>query len=128
MKSEEQTVKVLLVDDDSTISEVIEKKLVMSGYQVASTINSTQALPLAKEFGPDVIVLDLMMTRMTGEEVLAQLKEEPDVKKIPVLVFTNKGLAEDEQTFLEAGAAQFLIKSDTSLDELVEAVQRLSKK
>lgn len=126
MKSEEQTVKVLLVDDDSTISEVIEKKLTMSGYEVVSTINSTQAVALAHESQPDVIVLDLMMTRMTGEEVLSKLKEDKELAKIPVLVFTNKGLAEDAQSFLDAGAARFLIKSDTSLDELVAAVEELA--
>lgn len=127
MKSDEKTIKVLLVDDDSTISEVIEKKLVASGHEVVSTINSAQAVTLAHEVMPDVIVLDLMMTRMTGEEVLEKLKEDQNLKKIPVLVFTNKGLAEDAQSFLDAGAARFLIKSDTSLNELVAAVEELAK-
>ncbi len=127
-KKKTKAIKILLVDDDETISEVEDKKFTLSGHEVVSTLNSTKVMHLAEQESPDVIILDLMMTRMSGEEVLKALKSDDELKDIPVIIFSNKGMEQDMAHLLNAGAAKTLVKSNTSLKELVEVVEDLVKK
>ena len=120
--------KVLLVEDDPMISELLEKKFSMSELETQVVTNSTQAISKAEQFLPNIVILDLMMTPVTGEEVLKKLKAHEDLKDIPVLVFSNKAGAEDMQHVIELGAAKFLVKADTELSQLVEEVKKLAKK
>lgn len=120
-----KTAKILLVDDDPTITEVLERKMKMSGHTVIVTANSAETLFLAETQSPDLIILDLMMTRMSGEDVLHALKQHDELKKIPVLVFSNKDIEQDIPHLMEMGAAKCLIKADTSLEELIKTIDEL---
>ena len=87
--------KVLVIDDDPTFQELMQRFLCQEGFEIISARNATEALKLAREISPDVITLDVMMPQQDGWSVLMQLKSDPDLAQIPVLMLTmvdNKGM------------------------------------
>lgn len=117
--------KILLVDDDPTLIEALESKFVGEGHEFKSVRGGAEALAVAEDMQPDIIILDLMMINMPGEVALQALKNNEKLQHIPVLVFTNKGIKEEMDDLLKLGAAKCLIKSDTSLQKLGEVVEEL---
>ena len=122
-----KSLSVLIVDDDPTISEIMKEKLTMSGHTVHHILNGAKVIFTGEQVSPDVIILDLMMTNMSGEEVLKELKNNEKLREIPVLVFSNKGIEQEMEDLAELGAAKALVKADTSLSELVDVVEELAK-
>ena len=116
-------IKVLMIEDDEFIGDMVTKKLADKGCVPYSARNGEEGLRLVKEFKPHVIILDLMLPRMSGEEVLKQLKSADESKSIPVIVFSNKSEQTDVAGNLETGAAAYLIKSSTDLNRLVDVVK-----
>ena len=87
--------KVLVIDDDPTFQELMQRFLCQEGFEIISARNATEAMTLAREFSPDVITLDVMMPQQDGWSVLVQLKSDPELARIPVLMLTmvdNKGM------------------------------------
>ena len=87
--------KVLVIDDDPTFQELMQRFLSQEGFKIISARNATEALKLARELAPDVITLDVMMPQQDGWSVLMQLKSDPNLARIPVLMLTmvdNKGM------------------------------------
>lgn len=126
--SKQKKLKILLIDDDPTISEIIVQKLTMSGHEAIHVGDPKESLFQAQQVMPDVIILDLMMTRLSGEDALAILKRDETTADIPVLVFSNKGTEQDvSEELAELGADKYLVKADTSLEELVTAVEAVAK-
>ena len=123
--TETELIKVLVVDDDPMITEVIESKLTKTGHEVVVVLDPENAMTEAQRFMPQAIVLDLMMTKLSGEELLRMFKADKDLHKIPVIVFSNKGTEQDMNYLETKGAAKCLIKADTSLSELVEVIDTI---
>ena len=119
-------VKVLLVEDDNFIAELVLLKLIAAGCIPYRTNDGKDALELASQYKPNVIILDLMLPTVQGEEVLKQLKEHEVLKQIPVIIFSNKDQKEDIDANLAAGAAKFMVKSATDLNDLTAVVKELS--
>jgi signal transduction histidine kinase/ActR/RegA family two-component response regulator len=95
VKEGEEPCKVLVVDDDPTFQELMQRFLAQEGFEIISASNATEAIQLAKEIVPDVITLDVMMPQQDGWSVLMQLKSDPALSEIPVLMLTmvdNKGM------------------------------------
>ena len=121
-------VKVLMIEDDPIITTLVTSLLSRAGCVPYSTLSSTEAISLAEQFSPHVIILDLMMPVLSGEDFLVQLKAREDLKDIPVVVFTNKGDAADKEAVMRLGAAAYLVKASTDLPKLVEVVKELALK
>jgi putative two-component system response regulator len=102
--------KILVVDDDERNLRIIEAMLIPQGYDVLLTQNGYEALKMAKEQSPDVILLDIMMPQIDGFEVARQLKEIEDTRIIPIVMVTALREVEDRVKALEAGADDFLSK------------------
>lgn len=102
--------RVLVVDDEELNREIFEAMLAPFGYRVESARDGQEALEKVSEFEPDLILLDIMMPRMDGFEVLARLKEEPRTRGIPVVVVTALGGTEDRVEAFNRGADDFLSK------------------
>src|ERR1039458_8337909 len=103
-------VKILLVEDSRLIRLENERVLIKAGYEVVCAEDGVSALKLAKEQKPDLILLDLILPKMSGPEVLEHLKKDAATADIPVVVLS--GLAEkNRQKLIEAGAADYLEKS-----------------
>jgi two-component system alkaline phosphatase synthesis response regulator PhoP len=101
---------ILIVDDEVDLLELIEYNLKKAGYNVLKAENGMEGLRLARKHHPDLILLDIMMPRMTGFEVVAQLREDIELKHVPVLFLTARSDEETEVQGLEVGADDFLPK------------------
>ena len=125
-ESNQLKLNVLLIDDDPTISAIIVDMLKRAGHEVTHMLDGRKAVEMAEEKEPDVIILDLMMTKLPGEDVLKQFVHHDTLKSVPILVFSNQGIEQDMSHFEERGAAKVLIKADTSMSKLVKVVEELA--
>ena len=104
----------------------LERTLVKAGHKVLSAEDGQRAIKVAQEKSPDLILLDMMLPKLSGPEVLAALKKDPNTSRIPVIVLTSLS-QKNEEKLRQAGAAGFLVKSDqlfegTSLVQLIASV------
>lgn len=104
------TKKILVVDDEPGIVELLESRLKATGYQVSIAFDGVEALDKAKKEKPDLIILDLMLPKMDGYKVCALLKRDARYAKIPIVMFTARAQEEDRRMGLEAGADGYLTK------------------
>ncbi len=115
--------KVLLVDDEPDLVRLVAKRLLASGYDVATAYDGHAALEQVATVSPDVIILDLMLPKVDGYKVCRLLKFDERYRKIPVLIFTARAREEDIQMARECGADGYLTKPFSSqilLDKLTE--------
>ena len=107
--------KILLVEDSKFLRLATERALTRAGYDVSSAADGEQALRVAQEKLPDLILLDMLLPKMSGPDVLKALKLNPATEKIPVVVLT--GLSQINAARLQAdGAFAFLEKAEHSVD------------
>jgi CheY-like chemotaxis protein len=115
--------RILLAEDDRFLRKAAEATLRRSGFTVVTAVDGEEALRLAQAETPDLILLDLIMPKMQGFEVLRSLKQSPETAHIPVIVLSNLGQDRDIQQAMESGALAYLVKANLSLEELVKRVE-----
>lgn len=118
---------ILIIEDESALQKTLEDALSQEGYEAVSALDGEAGVRLAKYKMPDLILLDLVLTKMTGFEVLERLKAEKGTQKIPVIVLTNLENLQDIQRATELGASTYLVKSNYELAEIVEKVKTALK-
>jgi DNA-binding response OmpR family regulator len=101
---------VLLVDDDPLVRKVYEEGLTRHGFEVQTAEDGLNAILLLRSDPPDVLVLDLMMPKLSGSDVLKFIQSQPGLKQLLIIVLSNSFLHEGEKPILEAGAQRVLIK------------------
>ena len=109
-------VKVLLVDDSKFLRRANECALCKAGYEVSTAADGEEALQVAKEQLPDIILLDMLLPKLSGPEVLKALKASPATMNIPVIVLTSLS-QKNEDKLLHDGAAAYFEKSTLRLDK-----------
>ena len=121
--------KILLVDDDTLLVRMYQKKLQNDGFIVAIADDGVTALKKVPEFKPDLIVLDIMMPKMNGLQVLTKLKEQKTTEKIPVILLTIRDSVEDQVKGYQAQTTYYLNKpySTDLLLAYIRASQKLPK-
>jgi two-component system, OmpR family, phosphate regulon response regulator PhoB len=117
------TYRILLAEDDRFLRKAAETMLKRSGFTVIPAADGEEALRLAREHVPDLLLLDLIMPKMQGFDVLRELKAQPETAGIPVIVLSNLGQDSDVQLARERGAHDYIIKSNIALEQLVERVR-----
>ena len=115
--------RILLVQDDDTLRRSHRLNLELAGVAVAEASNGEQALRQARESPPDLVVLDLMLATLDGWETLGELKTDPVLQSLPVVVLTASAEESEELRALERGALAFIAKP-ISIEDLIAAVQR----
>lgn len=115
--------KILLAEDDKLISNSLCEALRQNGYDPTPAYDGEEAVAKAKEIQPDLMLLDIMMPKLDGISVLWELKANPDTAKVPVVVLTNIGDVETISKIVEAGAVDYLLKSDQSVDDIIQKVK-----
>lgn len=115
--------KVLLVEDDRFLRKAAEVTLRRQGFEVLTAQDGEAGLELAREARPDILLLDLIMPKMHGFQVLEHLKADRTTSAIPVIVMSNLGQDSDVQRAMDAGAAAYVVKSNTALQSLVDTVR-----
>jgi len=116
--------KILFVEDESALQETFKDFLNQEGYQIVSALDGEIGLRLAKTEKPDLILLDLILPKKDGFEVLEELKKEEETKDIPVIVLTHLEEMEDVQKAIELGARDYLVKANYSLVEVGEKIKK----
>lgn len=119
--------KILVVDDDDSINELIKINLEISGYDVISAFDGLQGFTLAKQELPDLIVLDVMMPDVDGYTVAKRVRENASTAEIPILMLTAMGQLEDKVKGFDIGVDDYLVKP-FEMDELKVRVRALLKR
>ncbi|HMU74975.1 MAG TPA: response regulator [Elusimicrobiota bacterium] len=118
------TARLLLVEDDQTLSEIVSTLLKQEAYRVTLTRNGEDALRLAREERPDLILLDVLLPKMSGFEVCQRLRSDPATCLIPIILVTALGATKDKVTGFKLGADEYLSKPFESM-ELLARVERV---
>jgi len=118
---------IVFVEDESSLQKILGEALSKEGYNVTSALDGATGLNTIKALKPDLVLLDLILPKIDGFEVLKKIKSDPEIKKIPVVVLTNLEGVEDIDKALELGATTYLVKENYSLEEVVEKIKKAIK-
>lgn len=123
------TPKILIVEDEPALAELLSWNFESAGFAVQQTADGEEALLLAQEFGPDIIILDWMIEQLPGIEVCRRLRRGKETAAIPIIMLTARGEEEDRIRGLETGADDYITKpfSPRELRARVEAVLRRTR-
>lgn len=122
--------KVLLIDDSKVMRVACEGALGRAGHQVISAVDGDQGLKLVRDAKPDLVLLDMMLPKMSGLDLLQAIKQDPAVAQIPVIVFTSLS-QKNEAKLVKAGAAAYLEKTEMLANNaigLLRAIERITSK
>ena len=116
--------KILFIEDESALQKTFGEILGQEGYETISALDGETGLRLAKGRKPDLILLDLILPKVNGFDVLKELKEDPETKDIPVIILTNLEDARDVEKAIELGAKTYLSKAQYNLEDVVGKVKK----
>ena len=120
--------KILFIEDESALQKTFGDILKEAGYKMISALDGETGFKLAQIQKPDLVLLDLILPRMHGFEVLRKLKEKPETKEIPVIVLTNLERMEDVEQAVKLGAVAYLVKTQYTIEEVIEKVKKAIEK
>jgi DNA-binding response OmpR family regulator len=115
--------KILLVEDDNALAEVYKSRLEIEGFDVNRVANGELALSTAVEFKPDLIVLDAMMPKINGFDVLDILRNTPETTNVRVIMLTALSQLKDKERAKELGADDYLVKSQVVISDVVDRIK-----
>lgn len=119
--------KVVIVEDESFLLKALNMQLLNNDFEVLSAEDGEAGLELVRESLPDIVLLDIILPKMNGFDVLAELKKDKKTKKIPVIILSNLGQDEEKKKGLKLGAVDYYVKASTSLDEITQKVKKVLK-
>jgi len=117
--------KIVVIEDDEILLKAINIELLSSGFKVFSATNGEAGLKLIKSNKPDLIILDLVMPKMDGFEVLKLLQNDKELDKIPVIVLSNLSQKDEVDKAMALGANDFFEKATTNLGNLSDKIKQL---
>lgn len=115
--------KILLIEDDKFLRELMNKKLLTMGYDVITAADGESGLTMIKEAKPDAVLLDLILPGINGFEVLEKAKKDPETANVPVIILSNLGQSEDIEKGLKLGAKDFLVKAHFTPQEIISKLK-----
>ncbi len=115
--------KILVVEDEAPLLNALCDKLNKENFEALGARNGLEGLEMIKANKPDLIIMDVVMPVMDGLTMLYNLKTEPELKEIPVIILSNLSDSEDILTAMERSTYDYLIKSDVSLEEVVTRIK-----
>ena len=116
---------VLVVEDDLFLRDILCQKLLKSGYAVEGAIDSEAAFKILEDKKIDLIILDLLLPGMSGQEILKKIKANSRWQGSPVIIASNLDSAEEKQNCMHLGAAEYMIKAQHTPDEIVERAREI---
>lgn len=118
-----QPKKILLVEDDAALAEVYKSRLELEGFELKHVANGEDALSAAVAFRPDLVVLDVMMPKINGFDVLDILRNTPETASVRVIMLTALSQAKDKERADELGADDYLVKSQVVISDVVDRIK-----
>ena len=122
------TDRILLIEDDALLAGSLERKFTQKGYQLFKANNAREAKKVLKENRIDLILLDIILPDIDGFQFLQKLKKDESIKDIPVIIISNLGQKEEIEKGTQAGAADYIVKSDTVPGDILKKVEILLQK
>ena len=119
--------KILVVEDDNYLANAYRVKFTKAGFEVKNAFDGLEAINILQSFTPDLILLDIVMPKKDGFSTLQELKANAKWKNIPVILASNLGQKEDRDKGMQLGATDFFIKTDFSLNDLIEKMNGILK-
>jgi len=116
--------RILFIEDEAALQKTFGDILKSEGFEVISALNGETGLNLAKKENPDLILLDLILPKIHGLDVLKEIKQNENTKNIPVIVLTNIESIDKIDKALELGAMTYLVKSDYSLEDVIAKIKK----
>lgn len=120
--------KILIVEDEVTLQKTMTDYLKGEKFEVVAASDGLQGLGMARSENPDLIILDIVLPKMDGFKVLEEIKKDPALQKVPVILLTNLESPEDIQKAFEKGATTYLVKSDYKLEDVASKIRETLKK
>jgi DNA-binding response OmpR family regulator len=114
---------ILVVEDETFLVKIYTVKLKKEGFDVSIATDGEQAVKMASEIKPDIILLDLILPKMNGFEALEKMRQDPNLKKTPVIVLSNLGQDEDIKRAESLGATDYLVKANFSIQEVIAKIR-----
>jgi len=115
--------KLFIVEDEEILIKVLREKFEEEKFTVKLAIEGGSAVSLIKNFKPDLILLDIILPKKDGLQILKELKSDPELSSIPVIVLSNLGEDDKIKTALKLGAVDYLVKTQHPINEIVEKVK-----
>lgn len=119
---------ILLVEDDAILVEMYQAKFELEGHEIKVASNGEECLQMLETYTPELILLDILMPKLNGFHVLKEIKKQPQLRQVPVILLTNLGESEvdmNQELAHALGVNDYLIKSHHTPDEIVEKVVRV---
>jgi two-component system alkaline phosphatase synthesis response regulator PhoP len=115
--------KILIVEDEEILLELLQKKLTQSGYNVSTAKDGEEGLRAIKKNKPDLILLDILMPKKGGFEVMEEIRLDPLLKDIPIIIISNSGQPVEIERAKALGAKDCLVKVEFDPQEVIEKVK-----
>jgi len=115
---------ILLIEDEEILANLLVKRLKEEGYNISLAKNGEEGLVRIKDEKPDLILLDIVMPKKGGFEVLEEMQKNPEMKDIPVVVISNSGQPVEISRALELGVKDYLIKTQFNPEEVIKKVKK----
>jgi CheY-like chemotaxis protein len=125
MEEAQVLTKLLIVEDDKFLRDLAAQKLSKEHLQVFTAVDGEQGVAVAEKEIPDIILLDILLPGIDGFEVLKRIRANPALQKTHVSMLSNFGQREDIERAIAAGADQFMVKANYTLDEIVQEVKKI---
>ena len=116
--------KVLIIEDDQRINKVYTTKLLVERVKAITALDGEEGLRKIYSEKPDLILLDLMLPKKSGFEILKEIKADPKVKDIPVLILSNLAQEKEIEEGLALGALDYLVKTNYSIQQVMEKINK----
>ncbi|MBU1159755.1 response regulator [Patescibacteria group bacterium] len=116
-------IKILVIDDDVFFRKIYRDQLTKAGFDFLEATNGVEGIHKIQNEHPDFILLDLMLPMKNGFEVLKEVKKNPELKKIPVMILSNLGQEQDVKEGMNLGAEGYFIKGETKVSEIIKIIK-----
>ncbi len=117
--------RILVVEDDKFLRELISRKLREQGYEVEEAIDGEAGLQQIQEGDPEIVLLDLILPGIDGFEVLEKIKDDAQLAEIPVIILSNLGQRDDIERGLRLGAEDYLVKAHFTPTEIIDKIEKI---
>ncbi len=116
--------KILIVEDDPLIVKIYATRLQADGFEVQSGQDGLEGIAKIREFMPDVVLLDVMMPKLDGFGFITEVKKDPTLQAIPIVMYSNIGNEEEIQRAKSLGVAEFLVKANLTPNQVIEKIKQ----
>jgi DNA-binding response OmpR family regulator len=116
---------ILLVEDDKLLRDLLSKKIAKSGYGIECACDGMEGLEIMRKNTPDLVLLDIIMPRKSGFEVIIEMKRDDNLKNIPIVIVSNSGQPVEIDKAKEMGVKDWIVKTEFDLDEVIEKIRKI---